>query len=60
MIVEIKVARLTLCAVPPKDQPPLAVNSDGMEHFQIAFQLFEMVAWWHAQVLVACCIVNHL
>jgi hypothetical protein len=60
MIVQINAGRFTTAAVPPENQPPLLINANGVESFQIAAQLFEMIARWHPQVLIRRGIVDHL
>jgi hypothetical protein len=60
VVVEIDFRSLTLAAIPSKDQPPLPVDADRMKACQIATQLFEVVAWWNAQVLICSRIVDHL
>jgi hypothetical protein len=47
-------------AIPLENQPPLLIDANGVEAFQIAAQLFEMIAGWHSQVLARRSIVDHL
>jgi hypothetical protein len=60
VVVEVKVGGFAFGIVPTKDQPPLAIYSDGMIVRQFALQGFEMVAGRYAQIVAACGIVDQL
>jgi len=50
MVVEIDARRSASAAIPLEDKPALLVDADRMKLGQLAAQLFEMIAWWHAQI----------
>ena len=60
MIVKIDAPSLAAAAVPLELQPPLLVDADRVKPRQIAVQLLEMIAGWHAQVLIGRRVVDHL
>src|SRR5258708_2929278 len=60
VVVEIDTFCLASAAVPPEDQPPLAVDADRVEPCQIAAQLLEVIAGRRPQVLISRRVVNHL
>jgi len=49
-----------LSAIPPEDQPPLLIDSYGMEALQVATQFFEVITRRNSQVLICCRVINHL
>jgi hypothetical protein len=49
-----------LAATPPEDQPPLLVDADRVIPGQVATQLLEMIAGRYTQILIGCCVVDHL
>jgi hypothetical protein len=48
VVIEIEISCLTSLATPSKDEPPPLIDADGMEAFQLALQLLEMVAGRHS------------
>jgi hypothetical protein len=60
MIVQIHARRFASAAVPPKNEPPLFVNTDTMEAFKIAVELFEVVAGRRTQIPIRRRVVDHL
>ena len=60
MVIQIQIPRLAAPAIPPEHQPPLPINAHRMPALQAATQLFEMVARWHPQILIARRVVDHL
>jgi len=60
MVVQIQARCFASISVPSKDKSILLVDADRMKAFQIPTQFLEMIAGWHAQVLVSRRIVNHL
>jgi hypothetical protein len=60
VVVQIDACRFTSVPIPPENEPPLFVDTDRMEAFQMAPQLFEMVAGRDPQILIRHRIVDHL
>src|SRR5208337_4639069 len=60
VVVEIDAVGFATAAIPSEDQPTLLVDADRMEAFQIAAQLFEVIARRHSQVPICHRIVEHL
>jgi hypothetical protein len=60
VVVEINVFRLAAAADPSKDQPLLTVYADRVESCQLAAQFLEVIAGWHAQVLIRRRVIDHL
>lgn len=60
MVVEIDILRFTRCGIPPKNQPPLLVDSDTVVLRQRSIQPFKMISRRNTQIGIGCCIVNQL
>ena len=50
MVVQIDACRFTSAAIPLEDEPPLFVDADRMEAFQIATQLLEVVEFVESEI----------
>jgi hypothetical protein len=60
VIIKINIRRLASLAAPSKDQAPLPVDANRAISCQLSAKLLEMVARWHAQVLIGSRVVNKL
>lgn len=60
MIVEVYIRCFASAAIPPENEPPPLIDADRAKPFQFAAQLFEMVTWRHAQVLVSRRVIKYL